>query len=210
MTRLILIRHAHTESNGGNPDPAMSGWTDHPLSSQGRRQLDALRERFDGQPGAAALYSSPLTRARSTAAVLVQQSRQRLRVLPDLQEINCGAVDGLRVSVVRQQYPQFWDANLRQDDENFRWPGGESYREFRWRTIACLDAIAARHTGQCVLVVTHAGLIGQACGSLHGLSAARWESYRPENTSLTELEWGERRSIVRFNDHSHLLQPLAC
>jgi broad specificity phosphatase PhoE len=39
-----------------------------------------------------------------------------------------------------------------------------------------------------VLVTTHAGAIAQVVGHVEGITAARWESYRPANCSLTTVE----------------------
>jgi broad specificity phosphatase PhoE len=209
-TRLILIRHAQTASNGNNPDPLMSGWADLPLNAEGRHQREALYQRFLDEPVAEALYSSPSRRALQTAGALLRADRKPLRLAPDLREIHCGEVDGLPIAAVKERYASFWERNMRQDDDHFRWPGGESYIELRRRSLTALDRIAAAHPGARILVVTHAGVISQVLGALHGISPARWQSFRPENTSLTELAWDNGNGrMVSFNDHRHLAQSLA-
>ncbi|HYG35572.1 MAG TPA: histidine phosphatase family protein, partial [Clostridia bacterium] len=182
-TWLILVRHAQTASNGADPDPRMSGWTDLPLSPAGQRQGELLHRRFAFEPMADALYSSPLQRAQDTAAKLLHASRSPMCLLENLREIHCGEVDGLPISTVQKRYECFWKENLRQDNEHFRWPGGESYRELRERSVTAMEKIAALHAGQRVLVVTHAGVISQLVGALNSLNPARWEPFRPQNTS---------------------------
>ena len=186
----------------------MSGWTDLPLTEHGRYQAELLRRRLEAGAPFAAIYTSPLWRARDTALELYEAGLGPLLVHEGLREIHCGEVDGRPVDEVQRHFPQHWEANLRQEDEDFRWPGGESYREFRERCLRTLRAIAAAHPGECVAVVTHAGLISQVLGALHGLSPARWEPFRPDNTALTELDWcGEHGALVRFDDKSHLVPP---
>jgi broad specificity phosphatase PhoE len=203
--RLILIRHGHTAANSGSAEPRMSGWTNFPLSDLGRRQAEALSRRLTEGPPVSALYASPLQRASDTARALTGLRIREIRYLEDLREIGCGEVDGWPVSQVRERYPDLWEANLRQDDPDFRWPGGECYRELRDRSLAALNRIAAAHPGERVAVVTHAGVLSQVIGWLHGTGPAEWSRFRPGNCSLTEVEWAaDRGTVLVFDDRSHL------
>jgi broad specificity phosphatase PhoE len=183
----------------------MSGWTDLPLNGVGRIQAERLGRRFRDEPPVAALYSSPLSRARDTAAQIVHASAAPVEIVADLKEINCGEVDGAPIAVVVKLHAPLWKRNLRQEDDNFRWPGGESYRELRERSLRALRDIAAAHKGERVAVVTHCGVVTQIVGALHGYRPARWDVFRPQNTSLTILRWSEPQpELVAFNDHRHL------
>lgn len=204
-THLILVRHGqtqHQEREGAYLD----GWADLDLSPTGRQQAEALARRFTDATDIAALYSSPLKRARQTAELLLPSAAGSLRLEKDLREINCGEVEGVPVSQVQASHPKVWDANLRRDDPDFRWPGGESYHELRKRSLEAIIRIASRHAGQRVLVVTHCGLITQILGAIHGISAARWDQFRPGTASVTEIHWfGNRGEVLSFDDRSHLV-----
>lgn len=204
-TRLVLIRHGHALGNGGSGSPAvLQGRTDSPLSGLGRQEVRSLLAHLRSGPAFAAIYSSPLRRAKHTAAPLSLQGLGSLHLCPQLQEIDCGTLDGMPVDDVRRRFPELWASNLRQQDEDFRWPGGESYREFRERCLTIVAELASRHSGR-IALVTHAGVIGQVLGAAAGLSPARWEPFRPGHTAITELEWSAGRStVVRFDDRSHL------
>ena len=201
----MLIRHAHTAANGGpGARLILQGRTDLPLSPLGRRQVRLLQQRLRDGPGFCAIYSSPLRRARDTAAALAAAGLGPMRLCPELQEIDCGRLDGMALDDVQRSYPELWAANLRQTDENFGWPGGETYREFRDRCVRALDTLASRHEGR-IALVTHAGVIGQVLGALAGTSPASWGSFRPGNTALTELDWSEgAATLVRHDDQAHL------
>ena len=123
-----------------------------------------------------------------------------------LREIGCGAADGRTVDEVRARFPLAWERNARQDDDDFRWPGGgESYREFRDRAVAAISAIVARHPGERVAVVTHTGVITQILGALAGAPPAQWQAYRAGNASFTRLEWRRGQAqLVCFDDRDHL------
>ncbi|WP_437947696.1 histidine phosphatase family protein [Sorangium sp. So ce296] len=201
---LFLVRHGRTAGNRGGPATPMSGWTDTPLDARGREEAEALGRRLARGPAFDTVYASPLSRALETARIAAG-AWGPVRPHDGLREICCGDVDGAPIEEVKARHAALWEANLRQDDDDFRWPGGESYREFRARCLATIGAIAAAHPGQRALVVTHAGVIGQILGALHGVPAARWEPFRPGNASLTSLSWqGERGVLLRFDDREHV------
>lgn len=183
-TTLLLLRHAHTEANEHGSTPRMAGWCDIPLSERGEIQLDALRRVSLGEL-APLVYSSTSPRAMCTAAAV---ARGRSVVpLRSLREIACGDVDGWLITDVARRHPDLWRRNLAQDDPDFCWPGGESYRSLRARVLRALRGISARHRGARVLVVTHAGPVAQVVGHIEGVSPARWECYRPANASITTV-----------------------
>jgi len=204
-TRLIIVRHGHTGGNEEGLGVRIAGWTDLPLSQLGWEQARALARRFAAASPAAAIVSSPLRRAVDTARALAAPHLGPLLLDEGLREIHCGEVDGMPMGEAQARYPGAWAANLRQDDEDFGWPGGETYRAFRARCLAAVERVAAEHAGERVVVVTHAGVISQVLGFLHGRIAAEWESFRPGNGSVTELAWeAGRGTLVRFDDRSHL------
>ena len=202
--RLVFIRHAHTCGNGGAGSHALlQGRADLPLSAQGRQEARLLQRRLQCESRFDVIYSSPLRRATETAAPL--RAFGDLHLCSDLQEIDCGMLDGMPLKEVQRKYPGLWASNLRQTDEHFRWPGGESYHEFRERCLRAVAAIAARHCGR-VGVVTHAGVISQMLGALAGRSPAQWEPFRPGHTALTEIVWtGRGAEVLRYDDRAHLL-----
>jgi broad specificity phosphatase PhoE len=204
-TTLLLLRHGHTAANDHGRDVPMSGWTDVPLSASGLVEADALAERVAREAPPAAVYSSPLLRARHTAEALGRRLGLPVELRADLREIHCGTVDGVPIREVQRRFPREWARNERQEDAEFRWPGGESYAEFRARCLAALDAIARAHPSGRVAVVTHAGLVSQVVGWLGGLSPARWHQGRPGNASISELAWSARGArLLRFDDTLHV------
>ena len=204
FTRLILIRHAHAAGNGWD-GTLLGGRTDAPLSTRGREQLHRLQTRLRGTSPFATIYSSPLLRAHGTATALDQVGLGPVRLCPALQEIDCGDLDGMSLDHIKRGHPRLWDAHLHQADEDFRWAGGESYRQFRSRCLRAVRTVAAAHRGAQVALVTHAGVVNQLLGFLAGVSAAAWEPFRPGNTAITAVEWRRGSgTVVAFDDRSHL------
>jgi broad specificity phosphatase PhoE len=145
----------------------MAGWTDVPLRPRGRLQIERLRRHLASRQRFDAIYSSTLCRASETAQSLADAGLGDLHFCPELKEINCGEADGVPVGEVQRRFPELGRENLRQARENFRWPGGESYRDFRDRCVAAVQSIAANHAPGGVAIVTHAGVISQIVGSIY-------------------------------------------
>ena len=185
-TRLILIRHAHVDT--GTPGQRMCGWLDLPLSPSGELQL----KRFRDEPSefkSRTVYTSSLSRAHSTAQALADDWRVEVTPDPDLREINCGAVEGMLIEEVKHRFPELWCRNAKQDDCDFAWPEGETYRRFRERVLRALNRITSRHVNTRIPVVTHAGVISQVVGAIAGLSPAVWDQHRPAPFTATEVVW---------------------
>jgi len=154
-TRITLIRHGETDWNA---EGRLQGHLQVPLNRRGRAQAEALATclqdtRFD------AIYSSDLLRALQTAWTIVRRKGQTVRADERLREWDLGVLAGLcRVQVERDQ-PHA--ARIRREhlvDEPT--PGGESLRQRFERVTGAVAEIAARHRGECVLVVSHGGPLG--------------------------------------------------
>jgi len=193
MTRFLLVRHAPPDP-AWQPESRLCGWYDPPLGEAGRALAwtlaDSLR-RFEAD----AVYASPLQRAWQTAEPIARALALDLQPAHGLREISCGEVDGMRLNEVQARYPGHWERNLRQTEAEFRWPGGESYAEFRQRVGAGLDTLAARHDRESLIVVAHTGVVTQVFGMLHGWNAARWDRRRPEHAGITVVEWDGGRPL---------------
>jgi broad specificity phosphatase PhoE len=204
---LLLIRHAQPAGHEHGYPQRLSGWHDVPLSATGRGEAVLLARRLQSEPPVDFIYSSPLQRAAETATTLAERLGLAVAHLPDLKEINCGEVEGQLLEQVQRTYQAHWEANLRQDDPDYRWPGGESYREFRARCLAGMAYIAAKHHEGRIAIVTHAGVISQLIGNICGMSPARWDAFRPGTASVTILEWRDGSGTLRaFDDRTHV-QP---
>jgi broad specificity phosphatase PhoE len=134
--RLVLCRHA----------PAGD-------AAAAARLADALREL-----PVAAVYSSPLDRARTTAEQIAVVHQLSIAIVDGLREIDFGEVEGLGFD----DLPADLQRGLLKNPTRVRFPGGETYGELQARVVAALADVAARHDGETVVAVSHAGAIRAA------------------------------------------------
>ncbi len=150
---LFLVRHGETV---WNRERRKQGRLDSPLTLRGleqaRAHAETLRALID--PEIIELHSSPLFRARQTAAILAEvlalpTARQFESIL--LAECDVGAFEGLTDEEVRERLPGVLEER-RRNKWSFPFPGGESYADVHRRTQRWL---AERGDGRSLVVVTH-------------------------------------------------------
>ncbi len=178
---ILLARHGETVSN---KERRFQGQLDVPLNDTGRAQARALAERVRDEP-LAALYASPLVRARETAEIV--GARIGLEPRPDdrLKEVHVGDwQDRLKADVERED-PEGWEA-FRRAGEDFRFPGGESLLEQQERVVAGLVDVTQR--GELpALVVCHRGVIRAALAHTHIRGLETYHEWTVPNGELIHL-----------------------
>ena len=87
-TTILLVRHGQTESNITG---FYMGWSGEDLNDVGYDQAHSLSSRLANLP-IASVYTSPLKRAYTTAAILAQPHGLGLDILHDLIEIVVNSV----------------------------------------------------------------------------------------------------------------------
>ncbi|MBX6323115.1 MAG: histidine phosphatase family protein [Rhodospirillaceae bacterium] len=149
MTRLAVMRHAATAWSAAR---RLQGRTDLPLSEAGRAAAARLPlpppiDRF-------VRVSSPLARARETAALL--RPVAPFSIEPRLIEMDFGAWEGRTLAEIRAA-DGAGAARREAMGLDFRAPGGESPREVQARLLPWLVALGGR--GEDTLAVTHKAVI---------------------------------------------------
>lgn len=157
---ILLARHGRTADNA---EGRILGRRDPPLDPAGREEAAALAAAVAGA-SLAALWTSPLRRARETAAIVGEATGLVPVVLDDLVESRRGAWEGRPFAELVAEEPEAFAA-FERGDPGFAFPGGESLREQAERTRRALDAIA--YGPQPALAIAHAGTIRAALALTH-------------------------------------------
>jgi probable phosphoglycerate mutase len=152
-TRILLIRHGQTAWNEGAGEERFRGRTDLPLDASGRAQARALAGKLKSEP-IAALYVSPLLRARQTIEPLAAELGLPIRSHEGLLDINYGDFQGRTHREAAAAYPDLY-ALWRSAPSGVTFPGGEGLAAVRGRLLALLGELVAAHPGQTVALVGH-------------------------------------------------------
>ena len=184
----------------------MTGQSDVPLSELGREQASAVgqylaREKLD------VIFSSDLQRARDTAREIARHHNLPVLEDPDLREIGMGEWEGLTVDEIKARDLEVWRF-VRRDPVRNAPPGGETFLQLQERTARVLQHCQEQYADQTVVWTTHGGLIGAAVCQALQLDLIYRHCFRHDNTSITELRFGEGLPwIERMNDIAHLRVP---
>jgi broad specificity phosphatase PhoE len=149
-TRLLLLRHGQTALS---VERRYSGHGDPELTELGQLQAAAAAARLGLVPDIAAVLSSPLRRARQTAAAVAEATGAPLVVRDALIETDFGGWEGLTFNEARRRDPDLHAAWL--GSEDVAPPGGESFAAVGRRVEAERAAVLAEYPGATVVLVTH-------------------------------------------------------
>ena len=197
--QLVLVRHALPELVQGT-----SGKADPPLTAHGLAQAARLVDRRRSR-GVAGLYTSPMARARATAAPLAAALRMTPTIVGDLREYDAEVAHYVPVHEMAKLDPAAWDrirAGLL--------PAYVDVPAFTARVVGAFDEVVAAHEGRATaVVVAHAGVINTWLAHLLGI--ARPLVFPLDYAGVTRVLAGRdgRRSIRTVNEIAHVADLLA-
>jgi probable phosphoglycerate mutase len=194
---VLLVRHGLTPTTGVKLPGRAPGLH---LSDEGRRQADAAAERIGKIGKIAAVYCSPITRARETAQPIGRVVKRALRIDRDLADLDIGEWTGMSLKQAARR-PE-WET-VQRSPSTFRFPGGESFPEMQTRMTTALGRIVARHPGQIVVAVSHADPIKAAVAQALGTPLDLFQRIMIAPASVTVVSY--RRggpSVITVNSLS--------
>ncbi len=204
-TRLILLRHGQTPLS---VERRYSGHGDPDLTDLGIGQAQAAADRLSGAPGPFAgidaVVSSPLARARSTAALAAVQLGLGVDVHDGLIETDFGEWEGLTFSEAARRDRRLHNRWLSSEDVSP--PGGESFAAVAERICRVRDDLVGQYEGRTILVVTHVTPIKTFLRAALGVGPELLFRLHLDLASLSVVEfYPDGGSVVRLvNDTGHL------
>ena len=182
-TVVLLVRHARTATTGKRLPGQAAGLV---LSPAGRREAEAVAGRLAGVK-LAAVYSSPLERARETAAAIARPRRLAVRIARDLIDLDVGRWAGLP-SGPPGSVPEW--ATIQRHPSGFRFPDGESFTDMQARVVAAIARLVERHPGQTVVAVSHADPIKAALAHALGIPLDLFQRLVVATASVSAVAYG--------------------
>lgn len=159
------------------------------LSDTGRREAARVAERL-ARERVAALYVSPLLRARQSAEPIAKVLGLTPQVAEDLNEVDLGEWTGARFEDLRRRGAwRRWDTAGRRN----RPPGGESLLEIQLRVARWLNEVIERHPGAGLVAVSHSDVIKVAACHALGLSLDHHDRMKISPASISVVaagRWG--------------------
>jgi phosphoserine phosphatase len=213
--RAIILRHGQSSFNSQN---RIQGRSDLSVLT-GRGLADAaVTGKAIAGISLAAIYCSPLQRAKQTAQTVISCFKDPQALEPDLDllEVDLPPWEGLLQADVKEKYPteyQTWKQNPEKLQLN-RANGEEFYPVLSLYEQAAKfwQKTLPKHDGKTILIVAHNGINRALISTALGIPAAQYHSIQQSNCGITVLNFadstGDRVQLESLNQLAHLGDPL--
>lgn len=201
-TTLYLIRHGATAQNSHRPVILQGNAINGPLNEIGHRQAREVADFLASRP-VAAVYSSPMIRARQTAESVAAPHRLAITPLDRLHEVDVGDWEGKTWTQIMEDDPEYYSHFM--SDPAVPYRGGESYVQVLERVRPVFESLLQRHAGETFAVVAHNVVNRVYLASLLGDSLLSSRRIRQMNCclNLIHAEAG-RPELIAMNSVFHL------
>jgi broad specificity phosphatase PhoE len=199
---ILLLRHGETSLNRSG---ALRGHIDVPLSDVGRREASQLAARVAAEYTLAAIYSSPLRRARMTAAEIANATGLDVAIDERFTDIDYGPWAG-----------RLWESFSADEQQEFRrWQrsperplrGVESPVAAQHQALAGLEDLAVAGRG-CIAIVTHDAIMQLILCHVLGVDLRSYRGIVQHTATLNEVQRSASGWKVHLlNSTWHLGEP---
>ena len=175
--KLTLVRH-------GKDDPVyVGGWSESPLTKEGRKQIEATRERLSG--GYDVFIASDLTRTRQTAEIINERFQMPVVYSQGFRETNNGIFANMLAADFQRHPQKVYFADLKYFDA---YPFGESPKTFFERAYKSFVELLETYNGKSVILVTHGGIMTVIECILNAYPYNSKVKIAPENGEICEYD----------------------
>jgi broad specificity phosphatase PhoE len=192
---VILARHGEPVVASSDDAPV-----DPELTARGRWQAERLGhwlacEQIDQ------VITSTMRRAQQTALPLQRHLGLRNEVVEDFDEIDRQSRVYAPFHLLKDRFPDQWEALQRQDWEYLGWDHPE---RFAARVVAAWEDLVARRPGERVFIACHGGVIGSITSHLLGITT-RFAFANPPFASYSRIhvDVDGRGQVLSANEVGH-------
>lgn len=157
------------------------------------------------EPKVAAVYASPLERARETAAPIAKQLGLTVKVTKGLTECDFGEWTGAELTKLAK-LPEW--TTVQRYPSGFRFPGGESFTAMQARMVDTITAISDRHRGETVVAVSHADPIKAVVADALGTPLDLFQRIVISPCSVTAISYSATGPTVLSVNSTNTLEEL--
>ena len=185
-----MVRHGKTPSTGKLLPGRAKGLH---LSDTGIQEALVVADRLSKIKKVAAIYASPLERARETAAPIAKALKQKVIINKGLLECDFGDWTGEELAKL-MKLPEW--SNVQRAPSTFRFPKGESFTEMQTRMVSTLDDLRKKHSGGVVICVSHADPIKAAVAHAMGTHIDLFQRIVISTCSVTAVSYSSFGPVV--------------
>ena len=190
--RAIVIRHYKTLINVSDE---IMGWGDAPRAQDWEPDLAFVNSILNTENiDYTTVYTSDLERSRQTGRYFAKQ--RGINIIhdhPELNEINYGSLYRKSKKWVKSNIPEY------KTDPDYIFENGESFRQMQKRSVEFFLTLPARHQGETILIIAHAGVIrGLICHLLELDYAANLQQ-KISHRYIGEFDFNNR-DCVRYQE----------
>ena len=197
MTRILLIRHAHSVANDRG---ILAGRSEGVvLTQKGIAQAEELAKRLSGSK-ISKVHISPLERCHSTIAPLLQtipdKERPKVITSEDLSEVDYGKWTGRKLSTLYRE--KLWKIVQNRPSAMY-FPDGEGLAHVQVRAMRALHAAAAEKGLQ--IIVSHGDVIKSIVAAVLGTHLDNFQRIVIDPASITVLDFdGSDFRVLTLNN----------
>jgi len=189
MTRIVLLRHAHSSANAKAILAGRAPGVD--LSYRGRKESQDLAERLK-EINFSLIRVSPMERCSQTIAPLRDQlskgrgAKPIIEVENDLVEVDYGKWTGRKLSVLSRD--KAWKV-VQNNPSAMYFPGGEGLLDVQARAMRALNSAANTPGKGPKLLVSHGDVLKSIVASVLGTHLDHFQKIIIDPASLTVLDF---------------------
>jgi probable phosphomutase (TIGR03848 family) len=203
-TTILLVRHGQTPTTGKLLPGRAPGLH---LAATGLEQAQRAASRIGEITKVGALYTSPLERAKETAAPIAAALNMSAKVRKGLLECDFGDWTGKELAKL-MKLPEW--TTVQRAPSTFRFPNGESFTEMQTRIVGALEEIRDAHRGEVVVCVSHADPIKAAVAYAMGTHLDLFQRIVISTCSISAITWTTHGpAVLTVNSTGGSLSELA-
>ena len=202
MSRIVLLRHAHSTANLKN---VLAGRTEGiALSAKGEKQAQDLAERI-GDTRFDAVVVSPIQRCLQTLEPWMQSYGKGITPQIDdgFSEVDYGTWTGKSLAVLQRN--KLWKT-VQNHPSQMVFPQGESLLEMQSRAVASFHRVENLKGKLPRLIVSHGDVIKSIVAHALGMHLDQFQRLVIEPASMTVIETHDGQCrLISFNDQKSMM-----
>ncbi len=202
MTKIMLTRHGKT---AWNEIRKVQGHSDIELTAEGIEQAELLAKNCPLEK-VSAIYSSDLSRAKTTAEILAQKFNLPVQLEKNLREVNFGDLEGKTLAEFEKSDPQNFYNFFNKPDE-LKIKNAETFIELQERAFSAVKKIIAAHQNENIIIVAHGAINRTILCSILEIPIRKMWSLSQFNTAVNLIRYDEGFFTVDLiNGTAHLVE----